>query len=302
MTNATEPPAAAGLLTIASGPDRYVDFANSLAASLRAFGRWDGEMAVVTDRDASTFNGLFDHVIDIRNFAGTGVEQKLSLDLMTPFSETLFVDCDCLAFRPLGPTVARFRISGEAFGALAGHHVGPGDEHYALNDVSGFLRSVGIDRLPAFNSGMLWWTSDGRRIFEDARLIASTGSVEFVHAFKGARLADEPLLGAAMQRLGVDFALPRSEHMVPTAAVTSLKGIDVVRGRSTVQTAAGTVSPAVLHFNYSGQASFLYARERLRARRSWLAPGIAGSLVAPAWVRAHGRAALSRQIRRRKHR
>ncbi len=296
---ATVRPRTVGLITIAAGPSKYVDFARGLGASLRNFDRLQGSMAIVTDRPASVFDDLFDVVIPIDEAMGSGVEQKLSLDRLTPFDETLFVDCDCLVFRDLAPTMGAFRASGLDFGVLGGHHIGAEDEHYAMADVGAYLEALDIERLPAFNSGMIWWVTEGARVFEEARKIAASDTSGVLNSFKGARLADEPVLGAAMERLGLGYSAARSEHMLPTVAATSLRGIDVVAGRSTVPTDRGSTTPAVLHFNFDGQDSRHYARERWRTEHPAIPTQLATIASAPRWARRHGKAAVRRYVKAR---
>lgn len=286
-----------GVITLATGPDKYVDFAIGLASSLRKLDRWRGPIAVISDRPPRDFAGLFDEVIRADPSRGGGVEQKLSLDLYSPYTETLFIDCDSLVFRSLDPTFRMFRESGNSFGVLAGRYVVAGDEHYGIPDVEEFLRLMEVERLPAFNSGIIWWRADGGAVFEEARRIAARVSDDALRGFKTARLPDEPIFGAAMERLGVGYAGPRTDHLLPTFAARSLRRLDVVSGVSTIETSSGLVEPAVVHFNVAGQDSLTYARERRRAARPDLSRPLALLQALPTWTTRHAKSWAGRTLR-----
>lgn len=277
-----------GIITMATGPEKYTRFALALANSLRQFERWEGPIAVVSDKAPEEFGDLFDTVIEFNPAFGPGVEQKLSLDRYTPYAETIFIDCDSLVFRSLDEMVELFRKSGEEFGVLAGGYVYDGDEHYNVPDVGLFLRTVGIEKLPAFNSGVIWWTPGGARIFDEARKVAASMNDGVTSAFKTARMSDEPIFGAAMERLGVEYAGPRSDYLLPTVAAKSLRRLDVVRGVSTTETNGGVVNPMVVHFNYAGQDSLTYARERTRATSPEQSRFAAVIRSFPSWLQQHG--------------
>ena len=293
---------ATGILTLAIGPPKYMSFALALANSIRRFGRWEGPLAVVTDSPSPALRRAYDIVLDCVPQRGGGVEQKLSLDQYSPFERTLFIDCDSLVFRGLDDLFELFELPSFRFGVLAGEYIGREGTHYNLNDVGSYLDALGIDRLPAFNSGVLLWDAAGTAVFERAReCVTQVASGQF-RPFKDGRLSDEPVLGAALEQMGIEYIAPRRELMVPTVLATDLGRLDVVSGCSKFRKLdpEGWVAPAIVHFNFDGQDSFVYARERVRASYSWASSRVIASLAClPKWLPRHAVPALVRRVRRK---
>jgi hypothetical protein len=210
---------------------------------------------------------------------GQGVVQKLSVDRYSPFKRTLFVDSDCLfykhpdvlwdAYSP-GP----FHIKGWTY--LTGHSEYERKRPYEfLTDVPEFLKTLGLSRLGRFNSGVVRFDgAEGAAVFEAARAIyerrADLGFVQF----KGAPIADEPALAAAMEQMGIPMQeWDRTNGMETAIGMRDIYGINVLEGRSQfLKESYGEVDPALIHFNIDAQASVTYQREidRLAYEGRWL--------------------------------
>ncbi len=137
---------AGGILTIATGPRRYAHFALALARSLDLH-EPDIPRAVLTDHYGTFLRPAFDRVIPLQPEWGAGVEQKLRMDMFSPFAETLFIDCDCLVYRPLGAVLAAVRNT-TGFGAIGSRYADSTTGHYAVRDLARLVEVTGVDRFP----------------------------------------------------------------------------------------------------------------------------------------------------------
>ncbi|MBS1533086.1 MAG: hypothetical protein JSU01_22490, partial [Bacteroidetes bacterium] len=138
-----------GILTIAQGEKRYIDMAKMLALSLK-LNAPGIQRAVVTDA-ANEFRGLYDICIPFEPAYGKGLHQKLYLDKYTPFEETLFIDSDCLAVKPLGDT---FSLCAEHNFAVFGDQVTTGEWYM---DVAAMCKRFGLASIPMFNGGAYYF-------------------------------------------------------------------------------------------------------------------------------------------------
>jgi hypothetical protein len=253
--------------------------AKALARSYRRFGP-SRPFAVVTDAaNAAALGRHFDVVVPVDLGHGHGVVQKLSVDRYSPFQRTLFVDSDCLfykhpdvlwqAYQP-GP----FHIKGWTY--LTGHSDHERRRPYEfISDVPRFLETLGLSRLGRFNSGVVYFEGvEGAAVFEAARAIyerrADLGFVQF----KGAPIADEPALAAAMEQMGIPMQeWDRTNGMETAIGMSDTYGINVLEGRSRfAKKGVGDVEPALIHYNIDAQNSLTYQRDiyRLRyAERAW---------------------------------
>jgi len=291
-----------GVLTLACGAKRYLALAESLARSIRL--RDPGEaIAVVTDaagRNRQRFDRLGVQVVSAEASFGSGVEQKLHLDTYSPFEETLFIDADCLVFRPLTAIWDRYRAA-RGFGVVAYGSLGPDDKHPAIRSLPTFLERAGIDSLPAFNGGIYYFdrSPEARAVFGSARKLFGRRKELGLEKFKNAAAADEPLIAAAMRRCGVEPLAWDESATMGTAldCFDRLGDIDVAAGRSTFQKLGHEVSPTVIHFNMNAQHSRYYLRECWRLRLGAVPGGnaLAGAL---GWATAHQRRLRSALVRR----
>lgn len=143
-----------GLLTMAYGPQKYLDQAETLARSLRMH-MPNFRRAIITDRPASD---LFDVVIPIDDFNVPGTLLKVRMYELSPFEHTLFIDSDCIAARNFETQLAE--ICNYDFTPIVTSFLGPGDRDLWLKDVGYALSKVGGERFPKFNGGVYFFKND----------------------------------------------------------------------------------------------------------------------------------------------
>lgn len=294
-----------GVLVLAYGHRRYRRQAHSLALSLQRHSP-GLHRTLVTDDVGCAAAQAYDAVITVPGGQPEDCRLKLSLDTFAPYEQTLYLDADALAVRPVEPLFGLFDDS--AVGVV-GKDIVSGQAEPWYGDVGEMCRVAGTTWLPKCNSGLilLRTTESTRRIFRRARQLADEYTALGLHTFRGG-IADEPLLAMALAEHGI--------HAQDLTAVTSATPIgingplrvNVLAGSCTFTKQGIDVEPALIHFaaDYSSDyrlAGAHYRRERLvlhlsqrfgvpdRAAR--LAAGLRHGLqcaVFNTWIRAVGRA------------
>jgi len=89
-----------GVLTLAFGSKKFADMAVGLALSIRRNSPGQS-LAIVTDNATDDRLAIFDYRIPLPEDLPRDLTAKLFLDSLTPFTETLFIDADCLVFKDL---------------------------------------------------------------------------------------------------------------------------------------------------------------------------------------------------------
>jgi len=250
------------------GPLRYHRMAAGLARSIRLHSP-STRLAVVTDSECFMEGRLFDVVVRADPSFGTGLAQKLHLDIYSPFEETIFIDSDCLVY---GDVAAVWRLLGTdaGIGICGWGYEGPSGRHYAVHDLATYLASCRIERLGLLNSGVFYFSRsrETEAVFSSARRIyAQRDTIGLLSP--GARgVNDEPVLAAAMEQNGVSI-LPWDNGRVMSTAIGDVKGlrrINVLTGASSFTKMGSRVEPLVIHFNVHMQRSYTYLRELWRLR------------------------------------
>lgn len=252
-----------GVLTLATGPPRYLDMAVGLAQSLRRH-EPHVPLAVATDSDDRRLAALYDHVVRIERGAPAGLHGKLQLDRLSPFEQTLFIDGDCLVVRPLDEVFELF--SGEEFGVI-GHLVHRGEW---FMDIADALRRIERPALPKFNGGVYWFTRAPRaeEVFATARRISDRYEQYGLRPFRGG-IAEEPVYALALALLGVAPLEDGGRAMQTPIYMRGWLHLDVLEGRCRFRKGDALVSPAIVHFAGAWGAatdprSAFYRRERLK--------------------------------------
>lgn len=275
-----------GILTVATGPRRYRSMASALLESIR-LNSPGFRLAVATDSAGACddrLRGLADELVVVEERMEPGTIQKLHLDRWSPFDETLFIDSDCLVFRPLDRAWDYYRGSG-GFGVIAYGELTAEDSHPSIQDLGAFLSALGLRSIPAFNGGIYYFdrSEKAAAVFRQAREIVDRKDALGLLPFKNSGVADEPVIAAAMG-LADAKPLPWDECLTMATgldSLASLRGIDVLRGMSRFQKQSWSVAPDVIHFNMNAQHCYPYLRECLRLRLR-PASGFARMAVPPA--------------------
>lgn len=253
-----------GVMTMAYGPEPYIRMAKGMARSVRL--RNPGtKLAIVTDRPPASMRRWFDILIPLNPDFGPGLAQKLNLDSYTPFDQTLYIDADFLVFGKLESVWNQFEGI-EGFG-LFGRYMEPGEEHYAINDLTMYKMKLGITRMVMSNTGILYFDHSPKadQVFETARGIADDGARLGVQQHPVGFFNDEPIFGAAVEMLGLPFVpVEKAGFTLGSFGTEGMNDIDIRHGRSRQVWAGFDLEPVAIHFNVWSQGSKVYDRELRR--------------------------------------
>lgn len=246
-----------GIVTIASGPKKYKEWATALGRSLaRHYPR--GNYHLITDTPNDATSSYFTSISQL-DAGMSGLAAKLRLDLYSPFEETLFVDADSIVLRPLDFVFDRFE---ENSFVLLGDVRTNGNWY---GDVQRLLKRIDCEWLPKFNSGLIYFRKNelSSRVFKLAREAAEQYD-ELGLADPYGRVADEPCFAIAMARCGIrplgdDGTIMRT----PIGSVGPIL-CDPITGHCRINSHDGIVNPAVVHFvSLTGHRSYAACRFKL---------------------------------------
>jgi hypothetical protein len=276
-----------GVVTIASGPRRYIDMAIALRRSIRVHNP-GAPVTLVTDAAAAADPAVRSAFDAVKAFADATVHpllQKLCVDLYADHEHTLYIDADCLVFGDLGVVVERLRGAGSFSPVAYGEPVTRETTHHPETpDPRIALEALGIERYPVVHSGVFYFdrSETARRVFEESRRILGLRERLGFRRFGSAPIADEPLMGMAMAHAGLegfrhDDAGP-GERLISTVEgeTPGLATLNVLAGpgwftwRGRVR-----VSPIILHYILDAKNHYHYAREMERLSRPGRARGLA---------------------------
>jgi hypothetical protein len=249
------------VLTIASGSDEYVMLAGALLKSLR-LNAPGVAVAVVTDRRDHPVIGRFDHVVDIDAGRGGGFAQKLHLPDYAPYDETVYVDADCLAYRPLDELWQQFGAV-PSVGVIARRTPTP----FWCTDLERLPAAYRLPSYLEFNGG-LYFLRRGQattELFAEARSIYER-SEDFGLIRFGETYGDEPAVALALSRAGVGLVDDAGRGMRTPSALTGSVTLDVARQRAEFVKWGSPVAPVLVHFAGGRWRRPIYRRELLALR------------------------------------
>ena len=299
-----------GVITMAFGAARYIDEAVVLAQSLALAGS-STPRAVVTDSDDPRLRRWFDVLVPLRPAWGRSVEQKLRLPDYTPFTESLFIDADCIAVRDEAELWDLF--SGVPVGVITGQNRRTGT--WLGGDIAAVLDRLGAPGpLPEINGGVVYVRAGevADRVFSRAReLFPQYTDLGFADVKGRAWTAsDEPVLALALALEDVPGVNDHGRGMRTLIRTRGRSQVNVRTGASAVRKQTFTAHPVLVHFAHTGTKHLLYRRERRKVtalaagRPSWpwvpvdlvtdAALGAWGATAAPArrWARQQGKRVL----------
>lgn len=187
-----------GIITFAFGNHRkYHDLAKNLALTLIATNP-EVKRCIITDSTDSALLSLYDDVIDYNSSYGNSVEQKVYLDLYTPYERTLFIDSDSLVVEDIGYIFDKFSLSDKPFSAMGDTYLTLSDEH-PLFSVSKLISILHVERIPCFNGGVYYIdkNKEYKEFFKFSRSLIHRDDL-FPNKFRGQGIADEAIYSASM--------------------------------------------------------------------------------------------------------
>jgi hypothetical protein len=290
-----------GVLTVAFGHRDYARMAITMARAIRIR---DSEtpLAVATDLAPECFQGWFQYVVPWRHAYASFYEFKFDLYAMSPFEETLFIDSDCLALRPIRAVMDVF----------AGHDVSVAGQN--VPSPWWFLQPNRIrERLPretypGFNGGLMYFRRSpaAEQVFRRAcEWVAEYDALGIARLSSGA-INDEPMFSLAMAERGCR-AVSNAEHQIMYGPRRGRVDIDIMAGTCEMDLGGRVVQPMTCHFVGMDKDRYVYERERLRMQaagrfrrmgRSMRAVIDGAARLTWLWQRIVRR---GRQLRRRRH-
>ncbi len=250
-----------GIITIAHGKPRYLNMAKHLGWSLQHHAP-ELPRVVVSDADPAFFGDSFDQVIPHLPEYGRNVEQKLHLDLYSPFEETLFIDADSLVCKPLEWIFDSYQDL--SFTSPGYEFILPGqsDDQWRA-DFDKIFTHFEISQLPKFNGGVYFFRKDAtaEKVFKTARELWEQHDVFGIEEFRGAGPPDELLFSISME---LHKTPTRPDDGLIMRTLFGLEGsltLDTLNGGSHFVKSGNTVEPAVVHFASFGAYHPVYVRE-----------------------------------------
>lgn len=215
-----------GYITLATGPRPYLEMAINLLLSLR-LNDPSRETCIVIDEGATlpeAYRGCVDHIIHLPARDGYfGCLNKLRLNELSPFDESMFVDADCILVKnDMDRHWRKFKSNG--FNIAGGKVTQGGWYDFDIQEV---IKTLGIPYMVKMNSGVFYF----KRGLETDNFFATTQSLVMQHKeLLGSfhrnklQLADEPFIGVAFGMLGMEpVAYQAEEGSIMITTVNSSK-------------------------------------------------------------------------------
>ena len=193
--------------TIAIGKPKFAECALGLGRSLRLIGD-ETERIVITDQPDYPWLKSFDKVIKpVEPFEWTMLSKLSALD-RTDADQVLFIDSDCLAFQRLDTIFDYCQGKGLC---VQGKAISSGDWY---GNVEGHLKKHGVDWLPQFNGGMIYYerTPQCQKMIQLCYELAR-GAKDSGFGYESALIPEEPYVAVAIAKEGVDQN--GNAHLIP---------------------------------------------------------------------------------------
>lgn len=200
-------PAAQGYLTVALDFDRYVDMAVNLACSIRHFDKSRPICLVHNDKVhiSETAKKVFTHFVCLTPREGyLGCMNKILLDEVSPFGETMYVDADCLLVKD--DIDRHWRQLAMQYFSMTGDKRTSG--RWNSLDIATVRERFSIPHVVQMNSGVFYFRKSAettrffnrlRELYRDYRDLLSN-----IHQSRAGQYADEPFFGVAMAEFGLN--------------------------------------------------------------------------------------------------
>ena len=217
--------------TLAVGKPKFAECALGLGRSLKLIGDTTRRV-IVTDLTEYPWDRCFDEVLTVKEPFEWTLFSKLSALERTDADQVLFIDCDCLAFKRLAPIFESCSGRGLCVQGV------PVREGTWYGDVPTHLKNHGVEFVPQFNGGMIYYErSDACQAMIEACYAEGRKSKESGFLYDSPLIPEEPYVALAMAKAGLD--LGGNAHLIPdemdfTNTATGLIGkleLDVMRNR-----------------------------------------------------------------------
>ncbi len=257
------------VLTIATGKRIYIEMAATLARSYRATNRVTQiPFVIATDRPDLVPRDLRNLVIvkldpDVH---GSGFETKLWMDQLSPATQTLYVDADCLIAGDISDVFSVFRGRGVS---AVGKSVSEGEWFGSIQDRCARLK---LPSIPLFVGAIYYFDQSlgAHEIFQSARTLAASYD-ELGLVRLRMKKNEEPLVSIAMAMFGQSPVADDGTIKADAMHFPNLHSVDVLRGHARFVNSSGfrsetspkgeEVFPLIAHFNDTFASGETYQRE-----------------------------------------
>lgn len=245
-----------GIITIATGHQRYLVMAENLARSVKLHNP-GLSVCVVSDQAEAKSVREFDLVVEPDPGIGMGLVQKTNIYAYSPYDNTLFIDSDCLVVGPLDEMFERF--SGHGFSVLGRVQ---NDGRIFGTDIALLREQLGIDYMPHFNGGVYYFEKGpvAEQAFLYIRQLIPRYDQLGLARHRGS-INEEPLMGIAMARFGFRPVEEYPAGMFYPEGQSGRFHIDTLLGGSAFTLYGRKVNPVVVHFGGGYATAFHYRRE-----------------------------------------
>ena len=268
-----------GFLTVATG-----DYFHYLAINMRNSYHYSQKqkypLGVITDPDgADLLRQYFDDVIVIPD-KNAGYINKLRIQSLSPYDETIFIDADTLIVRDISDWWDVFGTSGYDV-AVWGWNCDITSPRCGKLVSKKAAEKYGITRYIGFNGGVYYFkkTPKAERIYARALELLDSYIEDEQHLFNGKK-GDEPVMAIALLENGIyGIEDPEKKRMFCTPGMRNLK-IDVLANKCTFTKYDYQVQPAVMHWGTAETQKPVYCREvrilnlYLKKVPKWLCYGV----------------------------
>lgn len=254
-----------GILTIATGAQKYIDMAINLAMSCKLKAPHI-PLALVTDSTNPELLKFFDFIIPVKNKYGKGVLQKLYVNEYSPFEKTMFIDSDCLVINSIDWLF-------ELFDGKKVSVVGKIKYDYKLSGQTlEYLKTqIDIDYLISFNGGIYYFEKSeiANKVYEKSREIINYYDQWNFNKWRGG-IADEVVMSVAMSYYRMIPIEDNGKGMRTPIAQTGQFKMDILKGYCEFYKEGEKVEPAIMHFGGDCTTTFFYKRELKKLKLSRL--------------------------------
>jgi hypothetical protein len=215
-----------GYLTLATGSRLYLEIALNLALSIK-LNDPARPLCLATDAEMNipdTYRPFFDQIVVLSPKLGFyGCLNKLRINEVSPYDETMFIDSDCLLIKnDMDRHWAKF--SNDGF-MIAGKKQTQG--HWYDFSITKVIEKLGISHMVQMNSGVFYFKKGAESdLFFKMALELVEQHKELLGTFHRNRLqlADEPFIGAALGKLNIEpIAYNPAEGSIMITTVRSSK-------------------------------------------------------------------------------
>lgn len=263
------------VVTVAVGKTLYLNLAETL---LKSFLHWhkavdDIQFLLLTDDVGyySKFQSEFLHIKELilnENEKSFASKFKIFENIMA--DENIFIDCDCLIYKPLSSVFERFQ--GHDFSAI-GRLIKTGD---FFGDVATILKGFNLSSLPHFVGSVYYYKNNNNAKSVAAKALELKNNYDEMGLVRlRGKENEEPLIAIAMSLYGqlpiIDDGSIKADCMyLKNFKTNALTGVTELSYKPNMETPQ--FRPAIIHFNdkYSLSPDYLTNRYRLNVKyTSW---------------------------------